>query len=128
MIRILHTACVGALVGVALVAYGVKEEIAALDRKVVELKEQRAALHEAIQRERAEWAYLNSPAVLDAIATRVFGAGRYGSAENTLLSPWRPEQLVELRDLPMKSGRDLPAQGYAVGRVGFSPSAPALVR
>lgn len=128
MIRILHTACVGALVGVALVAYGVKEETAALDRKVIELKERRAALHEAIQRERAEWAYLNSPAVLEAIATRVFGAGRYGSAENTLLSPWRPEQLVALRDLPLRSGRDLPARGYSVGRVGFGPSAPPLVR
>lgn len=103
MIRLLHTACAALLVMVALVAYGVKEETAALRDQIVDLEQRKADLHDEIAMLRAEWSYLNGPDMLARIAARVYGEGRFIGADGGVLQPWRPEQLVELRDLPRKA-------------------------
>lgn len=124
MIRILHTACAGLLVVIALVAYGVKEETGALREEVQRLTAQKAAMQSEIQRLETEWAYLNGPEQLLAIARRVYGADPHGAprllgGEGELLIPWRPEQVATLQDLPFRSeatdgaGRSRGAEGGA---------------
>lgn len=104
MIRILHTACAGLLVMVALLAYGLKEETAQLRREVDRLKAERAELADAIDLQRAEWAALNAPDTLRRIADHLYGEGRMLGADGEILTAWRPEQLVEIRDLPLRPG------------------------
>lgn len=102
MIRILHTACAGLLVAVALIAYGVKEETRALRSEVTRLNGEKVRLAAEIATLEAEWSYLNGPETLLRIAERVYGPGRLIGADGAVLSPWRPEQLVELQDLPLQ--------------------------
>lgn len=125
MIRILHTACAALLVVVALVAYGVKEETGALRDEVKRLTAQKAEMESEIKRLETEWAYLNGPEQLLAIARRVYGADPSGAprligGEGELLTPWRPEQLASLQDLPFRSGltKDDAARPTTSARLG----------
>lgn len=114
MIRIIHTACAAALVIVALIAHGVKEEKRALDDEAARLAAETVALRAAIARETAEWAHLNSPDSLRRIAEHLYGAGPWshaaagGSWRGAESETWRgavvlravaPRQVVDIRTL-----------------------------
>ncbi|MBX2855501.1 MAG: hypothetical protein KTR21_10955 [Rhodobacteraceae bacterium] len=109
MFRILHTACAALLVAAALIAYGVKEETAALQREKQDLQRRKARLAAEIATLEAEWAYLNGPETLLRTAAKVYGPGRLIGAEGEVLTELRPEQAVSLKDLPFKPTTPAPS-------------------
>ncbi|MEO1329184.1 MAG: hypothetical protein AAFW46_05945 [Pseudomonadota bacterium] len=101
MIRILHTACALLLVAVALVAYGVKEEVRALRAERDALLERRLEARAALATAEAEWRHLNAPEELLRAAARLYGPGRLRDADGRVLAPPRPDQAAALDAVTM---------------------------
>lgn len=92
MIRIVHVFCAALLVGAALLSYGVKEEVARLADEVAALKRDRVVLQSDIAVLEAEWAELNSPDRLRALADGVFAPGPWRTADGRPLTPIAPDK------------------------------------
>jgi cell division protein FtsL len=91
MIRLVHLFWVGVVALAAALVFNVSHE-------VQELKQERAALAEKIRHEQetirvleAEWAFLNQPARLEAMARR-----------HTSLRATAPDQIIRLESIPEK--------------------------
>ncbi len=110
MIRLVHTACAALLVAVALIAYGVKEETRALQREIEAVERETERVEREIAALEIEWTYLNSPAVLKNIATRLYGRDGLIGVDGAELKPWAAAQVRAL---------DAPAVAKASG--GISP-------
>lgn len=96
MIRILHTACAALLVAVALIAYGVKQEVRALRSEKASLERAKESAEAALATAEAEWRHWNDPAQLRRTAARLYGPGRLVDADGRALSPPGPGQVLAL--------------------------------
>lgn len=96
MFRLVHTLLLAAVVAVALVSYGLKEEVGARREALAELRAQQTRLSAQIDTLRTEWRYLSSPQQLRAIAARLWRDGALRSADGVALRPWTASQLVDL--------------------------------
>lgn len=110
MIRIAHTALLALLVGVALVGYGVTEEIRRKRAVLMELVAQQEAVAEEIRVLRLELAHLSSPDRLRDLLRRLHGVPGLRDADGVALAPWRSDQLVDLSAPTLRSApaRDRP--------------------
>lgn len=96
MFRFVHTVLLGAVVGVALVSYGLKEEVGARREALESLLRDQARLRAEIETLRAEWRFLSSPRQLRVIARRLWEDGTLRAADGTPLRPWTATQLLDL--------------------------------
>lgn len=96
MNRVFQVLLVGFVVAVALVSYGIKEEVRQMRANLDDLQEERDALAGSIQTLEAEWAYLNAPERLEAVAERVWGA------DLPMLQDPTPSQVATLDSLPWR--------------------------
>ncbi len=78
---------------VAVGLYSLSYEVQRLDSELKGLGREIMAEHEAIEVLRAEWAYLNQPAVLERSANRHLSLG-----------PIAPGQIASLGELPVRPG------------------------
>lgn len=72
MRAVLYSTCIAAVVGLAFWAYGEGYETRATERAVAKLEREIGARHQELSMLRAEWAYLNRPDRLHALAEMNF--------------------------------------------------------
>lgn len=120
MMRILHTLVVLALIAAAAVVYRVKYESTRHAEQVAKIRLEISRQREAITELNAEWARLNSPDRLQALAER-----------HLTLKPLAVNQMHDLRNLPDKPSLDPDPIGTmleAMGTTGVDTTATGSVR
>lgn len=91
MIRLAHLFWVGIVAIAAALVFNVSHDVQALKQKRAALAAEIRAEHEAIRVLEAEWAFLNQPARLEALARR-----------HTQLRATMPEQIIRIDAIPDK--------------------------
>lgn len=120
MMRILHTLVVLALIAAAAVVYRVKYEATRHAEQVAKIRLEISREREAIGELQAEWARLNSPERLQALAER-----------HLTLRPLAIQQIHDLKNLPEKPSLDPDPIGTmleAMGTTGVDTTATGSVR
>lgn len=120
MMRILHTLVVLALIAAAAVVYRVKYEATRHAEQVARIRLEINREREAIGELQAEWARLNSPERLQALAER-----------HLTLRPLAIPQIHDLKNLPEKPNLDPDPIGTmleAMGATGVDVTATGSVR
>jgi hypothetical protein len=81
----------------ALVTYQVKNEVSSLNQKAAKLERLMVHERERIEVQRAEWAYLNTPARLERLASQHLGLQTLATVQTTSarVIPKRPEPVDE---------------------------------
>lgn len=120
MMRVLHTLVVLALIAAAAVVYRVKYEATRHAEQVAKIRLEISREREAIGELQAEWARLNSPERLQALAER-----------HLTLRPLAIQQIHDLKNLPEKPSLDPDPIGTmleAMGTTGVDTTATGSVR
>ena len=119
MIRILNLLLLVGAVGLSIGLYDVKYRAQRAERQADKLERQIASEKEAIKVLRAEWAHLNEPDRLQALAKRY-----------TDLRPVSPGQIGKFEDIPMPHRADdfYAPQGQSLGGVAGLQAGGSMIR
>lgn len=119
MIRILNLLLVVGVIALSIGLYDVKYRAQRAERQADKLERQIAREKEAIKVLRAEWAHLNEPERLQALAKRYTG-----------LRPVSPGQIGKFEDVPMPRRTDdfYVPQGQALGGVAGIDAGGSVIR
>jgi hypothetical protein len=117
--RVLNVVWLAAMLVAAGVTYKMKYEAEAAAGSVAKLQSEIAAEKDKIRTLTAEWAFLNQPARLEAVAKEHAGYFQ--------LAPFSPSQLATIDEIPMRAVPGaVPASAPASGGPGSSPDAVAV--